>query len=426
MLTKRRLKRSDCLLSENLEKSDFNLKQKKFIYKKNNSSKDIKNYTARCTYKRNEEDTIQQNLIPIEFYKTHFKANSKIEDEGKISSSQFINCNPKIITNRKKSAVISNKIDHIFKYNKELNQEMESRNSKSISNENSFSIENSNSNEKVLNNFKLKTENINDKISIFINLIKKYSDKLTTLSKLISSSTNNTDSINELIKTIEQLNEMINNPKLNSDFFNVNNCSQNNKINEKEYEMILLKNSELKKENSFLKNELSKEKKNCEKIINKFSVSSKITNELANEISKLKLENCSLINNCNHLNQVLSEVNKNKDFIKYENELIYKDNVIKYLENLLQNSDISQKMFLNNDYKEKIRKFTLMKQKEKLNNDLNNKKFIINENYFNKNMRENINKNSSKNKKKIIKKEIDHLDDEIFKLQNKIKKMMMK
>ena len=437
MIARRRLKRSDSLLSENLENSEYNPSPNNLVYKKNSSNKDIKNSTTRCMYRRNNETTIPQKITSIEFYKTprlsHIQVNSRVDEGEKLYSLQNTNhCNPKNIDNRKKSAIISNKTNHIFKYNKELNHEMESEISKSFSVENSFSIENTNSNVNELNNFKPKGENIKDKINIFINLIKKYSDKLITLSKLISSNKNNSNTIYELIKTIEQLNEMINNPKLNSDFFNVNDYSPNiekkekeNKY-EKEYEMMLSKNSELTKENTFLKNELNKEKKNCEEIINKFSMSSKITNELTSEISKLKFENDSLIKNCDHLNQVLSEINKKKNFAEYENELIYKDNVIKYLENLLKKSDISQKMLMNNNYKEEIRKHTLMKKKEKMNKVENNKQFTTKEDNFHENTKENINKNKSKSNNKVVKKEIDYLDEEIYKLQNRIKKMMKK
>ena len=109
------------------------------------------------------------------------------------------------------------------------------------SDKNTNYLKSENENENVLQNqikeLKIKSQNMKDKLTIFLKLMKKYSFKLTTLAK--NNSRNNTSEekksiINKEIKsTLTQLNKMLNNPKLNEDIFEItdltiNNISSNN------------------------------------------------------------------------------------------------------------------------------------------------------------------------------------------------------
>jgi hypothetical protein len=167
--------------------------------------------------------------------------------------------------------------------------------------------------------------------------------------------------------------------------------------------------------------------------------------------------------------KLLENENSNfkKDFEKDKNniteikeELNYKNSVIKYLENLLKKTSINPKLYNEENYKNEVIRYNI-KNNEKDINYLKEMKSNEYENEYIKNIKDdiiqnnqNINslekenqinlKNDNNNKKieedenidededikenrpKQIKKEIDSLDQEIFELQKKLKKMLNK
>ena len=227
------------------------------------------------------------------------------------------------------------------------------------SDKNTNYLKSENENENVLQNqikeLKIKSQNMKDKLTIFLKLMKKYSFKLTTLAK--NNSRNNTSEekksiINKEIKsTLTQLNKMLNNPKLNEDIFEItdltiNNISSNNEVNfsNANYNNIITTNPTLSNnkedlntnminsniiateinsgENEDIKNEYVKD---IEGLIDKYE--EKI-NLLNNENNTLKKNN---IEQNNYVNSLLTEVNELKDKLKkekksYENTLIKLNN----------------------------------------------------------------------------------------------------
>ena len=91
-------------------------------------------------------------------------------------------------------------------------------------------------NESILQNqikdLKIKSQNMKDKLIIFLKLMKKYSSKLTTLAKSNSRNNNTKEKKsvidNEIKSTLSQLNKMLNNPKLNEDIFEIEDITMNN------------------------------------------------------------------------------------------------------------------------------------------------------------------------------------------------------
>ena len=226
------------------------------------------------------------------------------------------------------------------------------------SDKNNNYLKSENDNESALQNqikeLKIKSQNMKDKLTIFLKLMKKYSFKLTTLAKNNSRNNNSEEKksiINKEIKsTLTQLNKMLNNPKLNEDIFEIsdltiNNITPNNELNfSKSNYNVITSNPTLSNnkedintnminsniiateinsgENEDIKNEYVKD---IEGLIDKYE--EKI-NLLNNENSTLKRNN---IEQNNYVNSLLTEVNELKDKLKkekksYENTLLKLNN----------------------------------------------------------------------------------------------------
>ena len=86
-------------------------------------------------------------------------------------------------------------------------------------NNNYLKSENENVLQIQIKDFKIKSQNMKDKLTIFLKLMKKYSFKLTTLAKNSSRNNNSKEKNNviniEIKSTLSQLNRMLNNQKLN-------------------------------------------------------------------------------------------------------------------------------------------------------------------------------------------------------------------
>ena len=355
---------------------------------------------------------------------------------------------------------------------------------------------------------------------IFIKLVKKYAKKLLTLSKLLPLNTNMNNNENnifiDIYNTINQFNQMIFNPKLNENIFEISdllttedsvkhnlindspftlkpnkeneienenyNVNYNDNLNEhyqnlirkyeEKFKLLISENDSLRKYKEIKNNEknkyekeilnleekLKKEKNINEDLMNKYNSMNDYSQELQNKNQYLHNENLIYKKRINELNEEINKydtiVNKNEMLV---NDINYKSSIIKYLENLLKRTNLNPKLFTEQTYKEEF-------QKEKTINNEN--EYNVNEYLIEKNQNDtisdynnynNINnlqsiqitqsKNLSMKKDKIssfennkindeedlqlirpfqIKKEIDNLDDEIYKLQSKLKKILNK
>ena len=144
---------------------------------------------------------------------------------SKIKNKKMLNINTSNSTYNEKN-IDKNKFTNYYQLSSEKN--------KFYNNENESVLQNQ------INDLKIKSQNMKDKLTIFLKLMKKYSFKLTTLAKndsLNNNSEGKKNIINKEIKsTLSQLNKMLNNPKLNEDIFEITdltikNVSQNNELN---------------------------------------------------------------------------------------------------------------------------------------------------------------------------------------------------
>ena len=235
-----------------------------------------------------------------------------------------------------------------------------------LSSENNNNIKKK-SNESILQNqikdLKIKSQNMKDKLIIFLKLMKKYSFKLTTLTKSNSRNNNSKEKKtiinNEIKSTLSQLNKMLNNPKLNEDIFDLQDITINND------EMLNITNQLCTNYNliSTISNNKNDEDINTN-IMNSNIIATEINNEenddikdiknIKNEYMKdiegliekyeekinlLKNENSTLKKNNldqnNYVNLLVNQINELKEILKQEKKN-YEQNLIK-----LNNDSIS-------------------------------------------------------------------------------------
>ena len=385
-----------------------------------------------------------------------------------------------------------------------------------------------------LDNLKNKSTLTKDKITVFIRLVRKYAKKLSALSKLLPVNTNGSNEENnifsDIFNTITQFYQMIYNPKLNENVFEISdlltteesikqniNCdspytlkgnskneneyytkiksnNMNNKMNsnlsehyqnlmrkyEEKFKLLISENDSLRK---FIKNKenekgkyekeiidlnekLKNEKNINEDLLNKYNSINTLSEELQNKIQNLENENLHYKNKVSELSDNITKYeslrNKNEMLL---NDLNYKNSVVKYLENLLKRTNLNPKLFTEETYKEEYQKDKsinnendenmneyLIENNQTISDFNSNNNNINNNNINNNNIKQDIqisqSKHSSNRKEKIssnrindklideddinairpnqIKKEIDNLDEEIFKLQTQLKKMLNK
>ena len=235
-----------------------------------------------------------------------------------------------------------------------------------LSSENNNNIKKK-SNESILQNqikdLKIKSQNMKDELIIFLKLMKKYSFKLTTLTKSNSRNNNSKEKKtiinNEIKSTLSQLNKMLNNPKLNEDIFDLQDITINND------EMLNITNQLCTNYNliSTISNNKNDEDINTN-IMNSNIIATEINNEenddikdiknIKNEYMKdiegliekyeekinlLKNENSTLKKNNldqnNYVNLLVNQINELKEILKQEKKN-YEQNLIK-----LNNDSIS-------------------------------------------------------------------------------------
>ena len=324
---------------------------------------------------------------------------------------------------------------------------------------------------------KQKSIKTKDKVTLFIKLIRKYAKKLSVLSQKVSINKNqNTEQykiFNEINNTIIQLNQMIYNPMLNENVFEItnldfedDNIQFNNKsfINNYDNKIIELNNENEKLKKNFetiqknFEMKLIESKNQIEEIQQKYNYSNKLSKELQNKINLLDNENNNYKIKFQEMNDKLSRYEiLNEKILSVENELKYKKAIIKYLEGLLKSLGINSKLYTDDTYRDEIRKennYNNINNNENIddyleknnntndsinnfnhgnNNNFNNESYLDKGNLYNLQNEdnkfiedENDNDDYQENRPRQIKKEIDTLDEEIFELQSKLKKMLNK
>ena len=207
-----------------------------------------------------------------------------------------------------------------------------------------------------------------------------------------------------------------------------------------------------------LSEQLKNEKSINEELVNKFNSINNLSQDLQNKVQNLQNENLAYKHKVTELNDNILKYeslrNKNEMLL---NDLNYKNSIIRYLENLLKRTNLNPKLFTEETYKEEYQKDKSInnENEDNLNEYLieNNQNDTIsdfnkNNNNIKQNLQSNISKNASSKKEKLstnrnedkliddediyafrpnqIKKEIDNLDEEIFRLQSQLKKMLNK
>ena len=324
---------------------------------------------------------------------------------------------------------------------------------------------------------KQKSIKTKDKVTLFIKLIRKYAKKLSVLSQKVSINKNqNTEQykiFNEINNTIIQLNQMIYNPMLNENVFEItnldfedDNIQFNNKsfINNYDNKIIELNNENEKLKKNFetiqknFEMKLIESKNQIEEIQQKYNYSNKLSKELQNKRNLLDNENNNYKIKFQEMNDKLSRYEiLNEKILSIENELKYKKAIIKYLEGLLKSLGINPKLYTDDTYRDEIIKennYNNINNNENIddyleknnntndsinnfnqgnNNNFNNESYLDKGNLYNLQNEdnkfiedENDNDDYQENRPRQIKKEIDTLDEEIFELQSKLKKMLNK
>ena len=326
-----------------------------------------------------------------------------------------------------------------------------------------------------LKNYK---QTMKQNLILFLNLLKKYSCKISSITENISDdiSSLTPNDYKEIKFILSHLQKMLNNPKLNEESFESSQCSrlfsgyyyyddddltQNNtnndtsyndnkevmdeiiskyekkiKIIENENKDMLNRINILKIENKSLKMELNKEKKNNENILDKL-------NKIKQENIDLDKKNKLLDYKCTSYFNISTKSKYEQKNV--EDEIEYKNKIIKYLENLLKrtNSNINDDIYKKNfnkiiDLKKNLKE--VIKERNVINNTLYKSNRFKSCNSTNRlkslrtiieNGKNGFNKDrsystlSSKTyKNSEIKKEIDLLDKEIEQIQSKVEDLI--
>ena len=321
-----------------------NIENESDIKYKFNKPKKIQSFKNGNNAQKMYKKTIKKNISYIN------QETEKTTDEN-INYKNIIN----LKTNKEKQKkLIKLKMDYIEpnKKEKNININNSNYNERNISKNNysnyyQISTKSCNGNESILQNqikdLKIKSQNMKDKLTIFLKLMKKYSSKLTTLAN--SNSRNNLiekkNTINkEIQSTLSQLNKMLNNPKLNEDIFNLQEITINHNINnDSNYNNIitnqtLLSNINNKNEedintniinSNLITTEINEDNeyaKDIEGLIEKYEEKINLLNNENNILKKNKIEQN------NYLNNLETEVNELKDKLKNE-KINYENNLIK-------------------------------------------------------------------------------------------------
>ena len=441
--------------------------------------KNIKNNTINNNFKQYRKNKfLIKNKTNDEFnFKNNLKLNKKNDIKYKINSYIEKQKSSNNILNNKANEDIINLIsdnsntyvENIYKNNENMNKYY------NLIYENKISLL-----ESEINDLQIKKQSMKENIIIFLNSIKNYSYKLSSLIENISDVNYllNSNEFQEIKLTIFNLNNTLNNPKLNEDFFEMtqftnfyenedNKLTKNNTDNEtynknksileeyknelekiiskyekkigiinREKDEILNQVNILKNENDKLKEQLNEEKKNNENI--------------SNDLNKIKEENINLEKQNKILDYKCTSYYNISEKSRYdqkniEDEIEYKNKIIKYLQDLLRKTSLTMNddIYKNNfnkimDLKKNIKYF--VKEKKVINNLINKKHFnslnnLNNHNIKNiENEKSNINDKSDKSisfsnsnsnyNNNQVKQEIGLLDKEIEQIYSKLENLI--
>ena len=336
-------------------------------------------------HKRNSKSLLSITIEQIkkdlneEYNETPVRSIKKKQKQKKVNKKNFTYLKPENekTNNENNENINYNNINYLkIKNKKSINMEINNSNynQKNTRDKNKYnnyyqssSDQNNNylkyHNESILQNqikdLKIKSQNMKDKLIIFLKLMKKYSSKLTTLAKSNSRNNNTKEKKsvidNEIKSTLSQLNKMLNNPKLNEDIFEIQDISNNN-ISLNNDEILNLTIPQNTNYNIITTNPtLSNNNKNDEDINTNLINSNIIATEVNSgenenikkqyakdiegliekyeeKINLLNSENDSLkrnnIEQNNYVNSLIFEVNELKNKLKQEKQN-YENNLIK-------------------------------------------------------------------------------------------------
>lgn len=269
-----------------------------------------------------------------------------------------------------------------------------------------------------IDQLKLKSTKTKEKLSLFIKLIRKYANKLSSISRdIMENNENTTDHISNLMQTISQFYQMIYNPKLNESVFDISaiiaqsNVTQDDTANisrvtdpdekiNKEFGVLISKYEEkiklLTEENNRLLKEIKMNnfKNNQDKEIQ--SLKEKLNNETnrnkdyENKINEMIKEYETKFISMDDDNKKLKADNENlaEQLMDAQKEIENKENIITYLEGFLK-SNFAPQIFPNNDEEEqKSVKSLKSNEQPELENNIdynNNNNEIMNEERKNSN-----------------------------------------
>ena len=329
-----------------------------------------------------------------------------------------------------------------------------------------------------INELKFSKEKIKENLIPFLFLVKKYSSKLSTITKNFTSDNSflTPDNYKEIILIINNLSKVLNNPQLNRDIYQIAGfskffcpdnslqneitCQTNNDNTNKEsledfknsVEEIINKYEKkiniLNEENGNMVNRINLLKEENNRLKEQLNEEKKIKEDVLNKLNKLKEENIYLEKKNRVLDYKCTSYFNKSTQSKYEQrniegEIEFKNKIIKYLENLLKNTG-----FKGNEeiYKTNIHKVIDLKKnlKEVIKGNRNyffqDENNIKSSNSFNLlsnekskciengskifNEKSNSSNSFKSNNNKQIKKEIDILDKEIEDIQSKLESMI--
>ena len=349
------------------------------INTKNNSNKKTLNSNNKSVYslikKNNFLKTITQlNIVNLKNKKFNIMKNKTYDENEKT------NINNNLIFNKQFHNYIYKKKNN--KYNKSLNIENNLSN-KSINNicDTINTVNKSSLLKEQVNTLRSKNKDMKNKLIIFLKLMRQYSIKLNTLLNN-KNDINKNENKDDIINTLTRLNNILNNPKLNKDVFEITQI-----LLEDSYKNSIEHNIN----NKNINNLILKEENNKEN----FEENNNNTNIIFTEINELNKENYN--KNENGINSDENNINEQNNKGINITKNIQKENILHY------NNEIQG---LISKYEEKI---DILMNENNILKEKNEKQKIIHDNLLSENI--------------ILEKEINNLKQKIIEENDKYKEL---
>ena len=349
------------------------------INTKNNSNKKTLNSNNKSVYslikKNNFLKTITQlNIVNLKNKKFNIMKNKTYDENEKTNINNNLNFNKQFhnyIYKKKNN-----------KYNKSLNIENNLSN-KSINNicDTINTVNKSSLLKEQVNTLRSKNKDMKNKLIIFLKLMRQYSIKLNTLLNN-KNDINKNENKDDIINTLTRLNNILNNPKLNKDVFEITQI-----LLEDSYKNSIEHNIN----NKNINNLILKEENNKEN----FEENNNDTNIIFTEINELNKENYN--KNENGINSDENNINEQNNKGINITKNIQKENILHY------NNEIQG---LISKYEEKI---DILMNENNILKEKNEKQKIIHDNLLSENI--------------ILEKEINNLKQKIIEENDKYKEL---